>query len=575
MAKLIALAKLKLKDLRYTIPHIRNYNRLEGSPRSQDFQRNLSMESHDPLWFLCRQWQFGEFQAEDAATAFQATVLGVHTTPGEIEVGSDKKYPMDNSMPLETSIEREILLPTLQLRAQMGRHLVKLFKQHKMAKYVHLLAEEFSISDEVKADDEEGLFLAVALPKQIPDGYQVNTLMRTSQFEVWFKNHADVEITDHDILMQCQVAFLNWFNQLYQQPEEDEAAWNPARLEYSFSLRARHEDRGARQLIADQYSSGHLDWKDFDQKNNPRQRNLDTLSKPEEITQTFIPTQLSFSGMPHPRLWQMEEGKTNFGKINASPTSVMNILLAEYGLNYSNDWFVLPYELSINTICQIKGILLTDVFGQHIFVKPAIQDPETSWHEFAMFHQTERDNATRNESIFYLAPTIGQKLESEDIERVNFIRDEMSNMVWAIEQVVTSDAGNGRILKREVPSLDAFEPVGDVAKIRYVLGNTVPDNWIPFIPVHKPVAAGQVPREIRLQRSRMPQATGAQGKFLTEVQPTYFIEEEEVPRAGVIVSRRFQRTRWLNGKTLLWMGRSKRAGRGEGSANLKYDEILN
>jgi hypothetical protein len=73
----------------------------------------------------------------------------------------------------------------------------------------------------------------------------------------------------------------------------------------------------------------------------------------------------------------------------------------------------------------------------------------------------------------------------------------------------------------------------------------------------------------------MPQSTGPVGKILSEVQPVYFLEEEEIPRAGVIVSRRFQRTRWLNGKTLLWMGRKKRAGRGEGSANLSFDEIVN
>lgn len=270
----------------------------------------------------------------------------------------------------------------------------------------------------------------------------------------------------------------------------------------------------------------------------------------------------------------MEDSETNFGRIDSSPTSIMNILLAEYGLNYSNDWFVLPYELPVNTICRIEGILLKDVFGQYMFVKPAIKDPETNWQEFAMFHQTERDNATRDQSIFYLTPSIGQKLESEDIERINFVRDEMSNMVWAIEQVVASEAGNGRILKRNLPSIAEFTPVSETAKVRYILGNTVPDNWIPFVPVHKAVGAGQEPKEIRLQRARMPQSTAPRGKILNEVQPVYFLEEEEITKAGVIVSRRFQRTRWLNGKTLLWMGRRKKAGRGEGAANLSFDEIV-
>jgi hypothetical protein len=234
---------------------------------------------------------------------------------------------------------------------------------------------------------------------------------------------------------------------------------------------------------------------------------------------------------------------------------------------------VLPYELPINTLCEVQGIVVKDVFGQHFFVRPAVDDPETSWQQFAMFHQTEQDNATRGRSLFYLAPAVGQSLESEDIERVNFIRDEMSNMVWAIEQVVQSESGAGRQLKQRRPDAEPFEPVGQVAKIRYLMGNTVPDNWIPFVAAHKPVPPGQPPQEIRLQRARMPQATGARGQILTEVQPVYFIEEEEVPRAGAIVSRRFQRTRWLNGRTVLWLGRRKHLGRGEGTARLNFDSI--
>lgn len=575
METLVAFANLKLEAVRYTTPNVRNYNRLEGSPRSRDFQKNIGMECHDPLWFLCRQWQFGEFQADDAATASQASVLGTHTVPGEMFSADGKKYAIDNRVPIETLVERERLSPTLQLRAQMGRHLLKILKRHRLRKYARLLAADFAISRKIEPDDKEGLFLSAALSSGIPDGYKIHKRMLSGTFKRWFRRHPDVARKDHAALLQCQNEFKRWFRNLYQQPDAKSGAWDPTHLEYSFGLECPHETKGTRHLLADQYPGGHLDWKDFDQQVDRQATVAAKYPKPEDSVQTFIPTQLKFSGMPHTRLWQMEDNEINFGKIDASPTSILNVLVAEYGLNYSNDWFVLPYELPVNTICQVKGILLKDVFGQYIYVKPAIRDPETEWQEFAMFHQSERDNATRDESIFYLSPSIGQRLESEDIERINVIRDEMSNMVWAIEQVVASEAGSGRILKRDVPSIAEFKSVSKTAEVRYVLGNTVPDNWIPFVPVHKPAQVGQDPKEIRLQRARMPQSTGPRGKILSEVQPVYFLEEEEVPRAGVIVSRRFQRTRWLNGKTLLWMGRKKSAGRGEGSANLSFDEIVN
>ena len=34
------------------IPLVRGWNRLEGRPRSADFERSLRAEVRDPLWFL-------------------------------------------------------------------------------------------------------------------------------------------------------------------------------------------------------------------------------------------------------------------------------------------------------------------------------------------------------------------------------------------------------------------------------------------------------------------------------------------------------------------------------------------
>ena len=44
------------------------WNRVEPRPRSRSIQRSLMAQVRDPLWFLTRQWQFGEFQGEDAAS---------------------------------------------------------------------------------------------------------------------------------------------------------------------------------------------------------------------------------------------------------------------------------------------------------------------------------------------------------------------------------------------------------------------------------------------------------------------------------------------------------------------------
>lgn len=65
----------------------------------------------------------------------------------------------------------------------------------------------------------------------------------------------------------------------------------------------------------------------------------------------------------------------------------------------------------------------------------------------------------------------------------------------------------------------------------------------------------------------------ALGEIIGAQQSSYFIKEEEVPRAGRIVVRSFERTRWLDGRVVLWLGRRTMTGRGEGSSGLAFDTL--
>ena len=55
---------------------------------------------------------------------------------------------------------------------------------------------------------------------------------------------------------------------------------------------------------------------------------------------------------------------------------------------------------------------------------------------------------------------------------------------------------------------------------------------------------------------------------------SYFLHEEEVPRAGAIVSRSYQRARWRDGRVIVWLGARKQTGRGEGSSGLAFDRLV-
>jgi hypothetical protein len=111
----------------------------------------------------------------------------------------------------------------------------------------------------------------------------------------------------------------------------------------------------------------------------------------------------------------------------------------------------------------------------------------------------------------------------------------------------------------------------------------VPENWIPFIPVHVPGDN----REIQLQRAAMPRVLP--GVATAKVQPltmllregldlpkpaTYFIHEEEVPRAGARMTQYYEQARWTSGRVFTWFRAQKQTGRGEGQSGLGFDRLV-
>lgn len=565
----------------FTKPLISNRNRLEGVPRTDEFTATLRAEIADPLWMLCRQWQLGEFEGEDAATACQAKILSEHQQPEIIHFneGQPVNYNADQ-LPLETIIESEPVKNDYYLCLQMGRQFFKLMNEAGLSAHKKAFISNYVIAENIDPDDNEGTYLSQSTAGIFPDGYKILQDINDNKFEAFVKSIAGISAGDIDkFTKSISPQFANWFHNLYHLPTPGQSAWRPNRMEYNFELDLPHIENGTRaSLEATEYSSGKIDWLTFDENTAvadhenpsgaPAESETDNF---EEIVQAFIPTPLQYAGMPNPRFWQMENSRVDFGKIQTGTTGLLSILLTEYGLTYSNDWFVLPYQLKFNTLCEVKCIMVTDVFGQNILIEPTFKDPEMNWHEFACFRHTEKQNRTSPRNRFYLPSSVLKNQQSEPLEKVNFMRDEMANMVWAIESVVPSAAGGSRRIKSNLTRYDQnFVPVDPEAKIRYLIGTSVPKNWIPFIPVHKEGSQ----QEIRLQRAKIPNTAPPASQLLTEQQPVHFIEEEEVPRAGVIVTRMYKRTRWLNGKTYLWIGRSKTVGRGEGWSGLMFDQIL-
>jgi hypothetical protein len=113
----------------------------------------------------------------------------------------------------------------------------------------------------------------------------------------------------------------------------------------------------------------------------------------------------------------------------------------------------------------------------------------------------------------------------------------------------------------------------------------VPENWIPFIPVHVPGDN----REIQLQRASLPRILDGDPDPPARVKPRtvlmregldaptpapYFVHEEEVSRAGTHLTQNYERTRWTDGRVYTWLRVRRGTGRGEGSSGLAFDQIM-
>ncbi len=129
-----------------------------------------------------------------------------------------------------------------------------------------------------------------------------------------------------------------------------------------------------------------------------------------------------------------------------------------------------------------------------------------------------------------------------------------------------------RRIVRSRPTTTEYTPTSEAW--RYRLESTAPPFWVPFVP--RRIGNGA---QFRLRRARMQEwelldrsVTGAKGELLQPRQPMV-IEEEEVPRGGATLERRWQTARWTDGSLHVWLQRTKRLGHGERSSGLRWDSL--
>ena len=602
-------------------PTITVWNRLEGRPRRPDFARALKAEVRDAMFMLCRQWQMGEFKGDDAGSPATVKVQLATTRLRTYRAARGTTLAFDESLPLEARVERRALPLTmdgnpmsLDIRLLMGRQWLKMITP--IADYTAAFIQKYSIvapdptveQNAYMCAHQEAFQVAAALAGRRMDGGALYAYLTGGTGRHAWDGIPSIVGTHHTAIDDVAEAFVRWFTTMITQPpSKDEDAWVSDRLEYQFAC-AAPEGTTETVFAAEEYYHGHLDWYNLDVDRG--QRTLGTPPDPapdpqNDLVQSLIPVPLMYDGMPNTRWWAFEDHRVNFGQVTPATTDLGKLMFLEFGLVYANDWFLIPLTLDAGSLVRIRGIAVTSVFGERFWIAPAGAGVDDAWQRWSMFTLSVKGHAPgqQADTSLLLLPTVPKIQEGRPLEEVMLVRDEVANMVWGVEKTIPLPTGQGkpgaeaagetlayhrRLLDEwlQVNSMASTAPA-PAAPIVYKVMNSVPENWIPFISVHVPGDN----RATQLQRAAMPRLLdGDPDPTPHKVRPrtvllrdgldvsprvSYFLHEEEVPRAGAIVSQAYQRTRWTDGRVIVWLGARKQTGRGEGSSRLAFDRIVN
>lgn len=563
------------------MPSITYWSRLEPRPRARSIADTLAARVRDPLWLLARQWQLGEFRGEDAATpAFVQVAAGLGGLRSWSARGGEQQ-PLPAGQPIEpVALGEDIDETDLSLAVELGQVFEEALRELDQPTLIDAFRTSYPLTaSEVTVDarDSDALRFLDLAAGRVTHG--VDLFLAAERALPGLPLKPALEPGEMGVVRTALEQLRAWLRETVGRlGHTDAEAWVPERLEYALDLVAREPDDDSVSLAAHPDRDGRFEWYAFDMLPG-----TPPLSVPEEgivrVQRSMIPGPASFRGMPRVRWWAFESGATNLAAIRPEKREIAKLIVLDFMLVHSNDWYMLSFAQPVGTLCRIESLLVHDVFGGLTMIERADRGPAATGGRWSMFSTSVA--GTRDVAGFFLmAPTAGSGVQSgEPVEDVRFVRDEMANMAWGVERVVQNAIGEPwpateRSSSRVTPDASPPQTI-EGAPLRYQIQTGVPEHWIPFLPV----AIDANRRDIMLERGVLLRsddgaASEPAGRILRPSrlgdQP-YRIEEEELPRIALRVVRVDNRARWTDGRTFVWRARRTAFGTGEERSGLQFD----
>jgi len=557
------------------------WNRIEPRVRTDSLDRALAAQVRDPLWLLTRQWQFGELRGEDAGSIAFTTVARTTSTFSAWAAPDGVAHPIDG--PVDPAALTEGFAPDYAVALDLAALLAELAAEAAVPGLpAALLAHGFAMpaptagdatSDAelaARADHDAQRFLGVVGGRAV-DGVAVLAAAETDpaalagSLGLDAADAAAAESALREFVTEARATF-------GALASDDPVTWDATRLRSSMTLEATHPDGGAVRFDVTPNDDGAVPWYALDL--DAGATGAGGTGGGTEERASVLPLPVLFRGMPRPRWWQFEDGRMDVGAIQPDRRDLATLLVMDFLLVHGNDWFVIPAPQPVGTITRVDALLVRDVFGDTYQVEAV--DPGAGWGVFG--------TGSREARWHVLPPSLAAGgLHGAPVEEVHFVRDESANMAWGVEAILGGGAGaalRGDERSTALRSLYASSSTGTTSGggLTYRIGGTVPDHWIPLLPV---ADAARV-EEVALERGAMVRTrddgTETQiepaGRVLASPATPYRIREEEVPTEGVRVRRRVRFARWTDGSTYLWVSRARESGATQRNPGLQFDRAV-
>lgn len=568
------------------------FQRLEGVAVGRTLEDGLQARIADPNWFIARQWQAGEFRGELSASPVLITAkLGY----SELDYYRGKygqwQEKHDILQPLEVLVERDSARTgpgALRRSADAGLTFLRGLDLAALPQHKDAFRGAFPlVLPEDDGRSPRGRRLLELLAVRSLDGYALYDALIADEGAPDWNLLPSALASEATTLQPVFDAFTAWLVDHVREPDVGVPnTWQPEQMEHWFAM-SGNTSQGRVGVVATEYPGGTMDWYAFEHDDG--ELDLSTLPAPlnpdgfDQVREhTLLPMPMQYPGMPSNSWWELEDRAVWWGAIEGGIEDLPRYLVASFASVFSDTWFLVPFRVAAGSLCGVIEMRVIDSFGREIpLTSLAAVDHlgasggDRPWRFFELSKDPRPANG--DSPLLLVAPALAGREEGPELERVDFVRDEAANLGWAVERYV--EHPSGRRIDRQAAWEKQPATIAPIEgeKWRYRVMSPVPDFWVPLLPIRIDPPSFQ----IGLLRGRIPRAVTESGEVLSTgatarlLRPdeTLILRENEIPRGGITVTRRYQYARGQDGRPHLWISNEKRPGRGPDESGLIFDTI--